>query len=54
MIQAYLEDQTNHLSKTSIAWSGLRITGQKMNNPSSFMYCDGQFCGLVIIHILEI
>ena len=52
MNRAYLEDETGHLPKTSIACFGLRIIDEKMDNPSNFIYGDRPICGLGIIHIL--
>ena len=52
MNRAYLEDETDHMSKTNITCFGLRTIGEKMDNPSNFMYGDGPSCGLGLIHIL--
>ena len=49
---AYLEDETDHLSKTNIICFGLGKVGEKMDNPSNFMYGDRPSCGLEINHIL--
>ena len=49
---AYLEDQTDHMSITNIACFRLRAIGEKVDNPSSFMYGDRRFCGLGIIHVI--
>ena len=54
MTRAHLEDQTDHLSKTNTASSRLSTIGQEMNNPSSLMYSNSQFRGLVIVHTLGI
>ena len=54
MNPAYLEDQTDHMSKTNMSCFGLRTTGEKVDNPSNFVYGDRRFCGLGIIHILGI
>ncbi len=54
MNRAYLEDQTDHMSKSNMGCFGLRTIGEKVDNPSSFIYGDRPFCGLGIIHILGI
>ncbi len=40
MNRAYLEDETDHMSNTNIACFGLRTIGEKVDNPSSFVYGD--------------
>ena len=52
MNRAYLQDQTDHMSKTDIACFGLGTVGEKVDNPSSFIYGNRRFCGLGIIHTL--
>lgn len=51
MNRAYLEDETDHTSKTNITCLRLRTIGEKMDNPSNFVYGDRPFCRLNIVHV---